>query len=200
MTSSGTPLRWTKSGALEALRLFAPSPTNVRNLLLAIATRYTQMEDGELHRAGPFARPTPKKVLGGPFMKLAEAQALSDVDLLQYIQAVVTSEPLVRFAACAHASTNTAGGKPTAVEANSFEDTLDGLGEQMPIITTEKELGHAAKNIPKAEKRSVVMRAFLARLKNKQIRSIKSPSALAAQKVNLNITEVQISRVQGRKH
>ena len=155
----------------------APSPKHVRNFLLAIATRYTQMEDGELHRAGPLARPTPRKVLGGPFMKSAEAQALSDVDLLQYIQAVVTSKPLVRFAACVHASTNTAEGKPTAVEANTFEDILEDHGQQMLFITTEKELGQAAKNIPKAEKRSVVMRAFLGGLKNMQIRSISSLSS-----------------------
>ena len=42
-------------------------------------------------------------------MKLAEAQALSDIDLLQYIQAVVTFKPLVQFAARVHASTNTRG-------------------------------------------------------------------------------------------
>ena len=64
------------------------------------------MEDGELHRAGPLARPTPKKVLGGLFMKLAEAQELSDLDLLQYIQAVVTSKPLAQFAARVHAPNN----------------------------------------------------------------------------------------------
>ena len=110
-------------------------------------------------------------------MRLAMAKSLSDVDLLQYIQAVVTSKPLVRSAACAHASTNTAGGKPKAVAATSFEDILEDLGKQMPFITTEKELVQAAKNIPKAEKRGVVMRAFLGGLSNRRIRSISSLSS-----------------------
>ena len=111
-------------------------------------------------------------------MKLAEAQALSDLDLLQYIQAVVTSKALVQFAARVHASTNTRGdGGQKAVAASTFEDILEDLGKQMRFITTEKELGQAANNIPKAEKRSVVMRAFLGGLKNKQIRSISSLSS-----------------------
>jgi len=98
-------------------------------------------------------------------MKLAEAQALSDLDLLQYIQAVVTSKPLVQFAARVHASTNTRGdGGQKAVAAATFEDILEDLGKQMLYITTEKELAQAAKNIPNAEKRSVVMRAFLSGL------------------------------------
>ena len=99
-------------------------------------------------------------------MKLAEAQALSDLDLLQYIQAVVTSKPLVQFAARVHASTNTRGdGGQKAVAASTFEDVLEDLGKQMPFITTEKELGQAAKNIQEAGKRGVVMRAFLGGLK-----------------------------------
>ena len=108
-------------------------------------------------------------------MKLAEAQALAYLDLLQYIQAVVTFKPLVQFAARVHASTNARGdGGRKAMAASLFKNILEDLGKQMPFITTEKELGQAAKNIPKAEKRSVVMRAFLGGLRNHQIRNISS--------------------------
>ena len=112
-------------------------------------------------------------------MKLAEAQALSDLDLLQYMQAVVTSKPLVQFAARVHASTNTRGdgGQKAVAAASTFEDILEDLGKAMPFITTEKELAQAAKNIPKAEKRSAVMRAFLGGLSNRRIRSISSLSS-----------------------
>ena len=170
------PAKMDKLWRLGGLASFvARSTKNVRNLFLAIATRYTQMEDGELHRAGPLARPTPKKVLGGLFMNLAKAQALSDLDLLQYIQAVVTSKPLVQFAARVHASTNARGdGGQKAMAASTFKNILKDLGTHMPFITTEKELGQAAKNIPETEKRSVVMRAFLGGLRNRQIRSISS--------------------------
>ena len=108
-------------------------------------------------------------------MKLAEAQALAYLDLLQYIQAVVTFKPLVQFAARVHASTNARGdGGRKAMAASLFKNILEDLGKQMPFITTEKELGQAAKNIPKAEKRSVVMRAFLGGLRNHQIQNISS--------------------------
>ncbi|MDA8583187.1 hypothetical protein N9L68_03115 [bacterium] len=70
-------------------------------MLLAIATRYTQMEDGKLARALPVARPAPKKVIGGALLELAEVEALSYLDLVQRIEAVVTSKPLVR-AMCAN--------------------------------------------------------------------------------------------------
>ena len=62
---------------------------------------------------------------------------------------------------CTPQPTRREGSKPTAAEANTFEDILEDLGKQMLFITIEKELGQAAKDIPKAEKRSVVMRAFL---------------------------------------
>ena len=108
-------------------------------------------------------------------MKLAEAQALSDLDLLQYIQAAVTSKPLVQFAARVHASTNARGdGGQESMATSIFENLLEDLGKQMLFISTEKELGQAAKNIPKSEKRSVVMRAFFGGLRNHQIRNMSS--------------------------
>ena len=63
-------------------------------------------------------------------------------------------------------------GGQKAAAASTFEDILEDLGKQMPYITTEKELAQAAKNIPKAEKRSVVMRAFLGGLGDRQVRNI----------------------------
>ena len=114
------------------------------------------MEDGKLHMAGPLARPTPKKVLGGFFMKLAEAQASSDLDLLQYIQAVVTSKPLAQFVARVHSSTNARGdGGQKAMAASTFKNILEDLGKQMPSKTTERELGQAGNNIQEADNRSV---------------------------------------------
>ena len=106
-------------------------------------------------------------------MKLAEAQALSDLALLQCIQAVVTFKPLVRFAARVRASTNARGdGGQKSMADSLFKNILEDLGKQMPFITTEKELGQAVNNIPEAEKRSVVMRAFLGGLRIHYIRNI----------------------------
>ena len=53
-----------------------------------------------------------------------------------------------------------------------FKNILKDLGKHMPFITTEKELGQAANNIPETEKRSVAMRAFLGDLRNHHIRNI----------------------------
>ena len=86
-------------------------------------------------------------------MKLAEPQALSYLDLLQYIQAVVTSKPLVQFAARVHASTNARGdGGRKAMAASLFKNILKDIGNQMPVITTENELGQATQHIPESRK------------------------------------------------
>ena len=76
----------------------------------------------------------------------------------------------MRFAAFAHASTSTAGGKPTNVATAYFDDIIMDIGEHNPFITTEKELGQPANHIQKAEKLSVAMRAFLGGLRDNQLR------------------------------
>jgi len=63
----------------------APTDYQQRQQLLALATRTSRAEDGRLGK-GPLERPKPGAVLGGPFLKLVEAQKLSNDELKHFIQ------------------------------------------------------------------------------------------------------------------
>ena len=104
---------------LGLLLSFCPATTKaVRNGLVALVTRNSQKESGQLHPVGPKARPVPSNVLGGPVLTAAVAREASETDLLAHARKL---QPYLRRHAEALAKKRVAEDSQVSLPSNPLD-------------------------------------------------------------------------------
>ena len=155
-----------RTGVITAFKEVTPSTT--RNLLLSFACRHTMMESSALHRCGPNCRPKPRRVLGGPYLKLADAETRTAADLVSYIEKNCTNQTLV---AQARKAMRIVAKLPSPDGNVSNQDFQTQLAVLYPPLHDGAEFNEQVKRIGPRAKRTLVLRGILGGLARQFLRS-----------------------------